>query len=159
MPLPTTNPLLVGAATRRSNKCLPRLLQLNACRALLAVALLAFGPAANAQAVGNASSVFAGIELSTSQRAAISALGRRTANARQAILHGRKAGSNLSESELNALVKIAQDHNQQVRALLTPEQQSRIDANVSALNAAKARERASQPPTPQVPSANPGGNN
>jgi Spy/CpxP family protein refolding chaperone len=86
-----------------------------------------------APATVTADNPFAGLVLSPTQEAALRTLTSQTRSAQRAILSRQRPGTAPGAADRAELTRLAVAHNAAVMAVLTPEQQRRVAANVAAL--------------------------
>jgi hypothetical protein len=84
---------------------------------------------------------FAGLDLTSAQRAQIKALTFRTRAAQRSILARQAKAKGPSKDDFAQLKQLADAHNAAIRALLTPIQQQRFAANLTELDAQHAARR------------------
>lgn len=113
------------------------------CLILGFAALLTTADAASAQSTAP-SGPFAGMSLTQGQQTQIRALTQANAQRQRAILSSLAPRQGPDSAQREALLRIANDHNDAVRRVLTPTQQLQLDANHRAFNDARLLARGRQ---------------
>lgn len=139
-------PCLRGATTRAATLVTTLVTTLATAAVLAATLVAARLPAQAAVPVPAPRPPLTGLTLSAPQQAALTAPGGRTRTTLHALYTqaGGRPGAPLTPARRAAFDSVVAAHNAALRALLTDEQRATFDANVRAVAAARAAQRAAQ---------------